>query len=178
MTDFKLPRWYQLAHKIPEKFNHHLLQAGMNQFQDITDREQSLTRPHNALHDLVWDLLLSPASCPLPTYYSDNRALLSVAQMHDVCSDHRAFAHVKECPQPHKAGNISFFSSIFLPQEGFYDLSTPDSDSSLYLSSGLLEQFYFCDDLTNPCLSFTPYLRTGTLFTKLLYSVWHIVSAQ
>lgn len=100
MTDFKLPTWYQLAHKIPEKFNHHLLQAGMNQLQDVTDREQSLTRPHNALHDLVWDLFPKSSLMPPSPHMTENRALLSVAQMHHVCSDHRAFAHERNALNP------------------------------------------------------------------------------
>lgn len=48
---------------------------------------------------------------------------------------------------------------MLFPQEGSYDLCTPDSDSSLYFSSELLEQLYFCDFLIDPWLPFTPYLR-------------------
>lgn len=62
---------------------------------------------------------------------------------------------------------------MFLTQEVSCDLSTPDSESSLYFSQELLEQLYFCDYLINLWLCFTFYLRKGTLFTELLYSVAH-----
>ena len=132
-----------------------------HQLQDTTD----LTKPHSALHDLrVWGLFPTPAPC-LPPHVTH----LSVVQMNDICSDHRAFARVKGHPQPHRlaTSHSSALSSIFLSQEAFCDLSILDSDSFLYLSSELLGQLYFWDYRTNPWLSSTPYLRKGTPFTKL-----------
>lgn len=67
---------------------------------------------------------------------------------------------------------------MFLTQEVSCDLSTSDSESSLYFSSELLEQLYFCDYPINLWLPFTSYLRKGILFTELLYSVWHMAGTQ